>query len=102
MKRDYYETLGCQEGASIEEIKAAYRKLAKELHPDKNTCVQPSEYNFKEISEAYDVLRSEMREGRFDRGDQSGLPQARQRAASRQKSRQSSLRAQIQGNQRGL
>jgi len=67
MKRDYYETLGCKKGASIEEIKAAYRKLAKELHPDKNQGEKEFEHKFKEINEAYDVLKDDQKRAAYDR-----------------------------------
>ena len=54
-KRDYYEVLGLQKGASDDEIKKAYRKLSKQYHPDINK--EPdAEAKFKEISEAYEIL----------------------------------------------
>ena len=55
-KRDYYEVLGVQKGAQPDEIKKAYRKLAKEFHPDKNQGDKEAENKFKEISEAYEHL----------------------------------------------
>ncbi len=67
MKRDYYETLGCRRGATIEEIKAAYRKLAKECHPDRNHGDATAETRFKEINEAYDVLKDEQKRAAYDR-----------------------------------
>jgi molecular chaperone DnaJ len=66
-KRCYYEILGCQKGASIEEIKGAYRKLAKELHPDRNPGDMSCEHKFKEINEAYDVLKDGDRRAAYDR-----------------------------------
>jgi len=67
MKRCYYETLGCKKTASIEEIKASYRKLAKELHPDKNHGNVEFEHKFKEINEAYDVLKDDQKRAAYDR-----------------------------------
>jgi len=67
MKRCYYEVLGCAKGASIEEIKGAYRKLAKELHPDRNAGDKECEHKFKEINEAYDVLKDNDKRAAYDR-----------------------------------
>lgn len=66
-KRDFYEILGCQRSASIEEIKGAYRKLAKELHPDRNPGDHLCEHRFKEINEAYDVLKDGDKRAAYDR-----------------------------------
>ena len=55
-KRDYYQVLGVGKDASDDQIKKAYRKLAKENHPDLNPGDKQSEARFKEISEAYEVL----------------------------------------------
>ena len=56
-KRDYYEVLGVSRDASTEEIKKAYRKLARKYHPDVNRDDKDAEKKFKEVKEAYDVLR---------------------------------------------
>ena len=66
-KRCYYEVLGCRRDASIEEIKGAYRKLAMELHPDRNPGDHSSEHRFKEVNEAYDVLKDGDRRAAYDR-----------------------------------
>ena len=66
-KRCYYDVLGCGKDASIEEIKGAYRKLAKELHPDRNPGDHSCEHRFKEINEAYDVLKDGDRRAAYDR-----------------------------------
>ncbi len=67
MKRCYYETLGCQKGASIEEIKLSYRRLAKEMHPDRNPGDAEAEHKIKEINEAYDVLKDDQKRAAYDR-----------------------------------
>ena len=64
-KKDYYESLGVSKSASKEEIKKAYRKLAKEYHPDKNK-ESGAEDKFKEIQEAYDVLSDEQKRTAYD------------------------------------
>jgi molecular chaperone DnaJ len=66
-KRDYYDVLNCQKGAPITEIKAAYRKLAMELHPDKNPGDHTAEVKFKEINEAYDVLKDDQKRAAYNR-----------------------------------
>lgn len=65
-KRDYYETLGVQRGASADEIKKAYRKLAVQFHPDKNPGNKEAEEKFKEISEAYEILGDADKRQRYD------------------------------------
>ncbi len=66
-KRDYYEVLGIQKGASAEEIKKAFRRKAKELHPDRNADNPDAEAQFKEANEAYDVLKDEDKKAAYDR-----------------------------------
>jgi molecular chaperone DnaJ len=65
-KRDYYEVLGIAKGASAEEIKKAYRKMAIQYHPDKNPGDKASEEKFKEVSEAYEVLSDETKRQQYD------------------------------------
>ena len=67
MKRDYYELLGLGKGATEDEIKAAYRRLALKYHPDKNPGDKASEEKFKEINEAYQVLSDKTRRTQYDR-----------------------------------
>ncbi len=66
-KRCYYETLGVSRGASDGELKAAYRKLAMQWHPDRNPNDKDSEHKFKEINEAYDVLKDGDKRAAYDR-----------------------------------
>jgi molecular chaperone DnaJ len=66
-KRDYYETLGISREAGPDEIKKAYRKLAHQYHPDKNSGDPAAEERFKEISEAYEVLSNPEKRHAYDR-----------------------------------
>jgi molecular chaperone DnaJ len=65
-KRDYYEVLGVARGASEDEIKKAYRKVAMQWHPDRNPGNQDAETKFKEATEAYEVLRDAQQRARYD------------------------------------
>jgi molecular chaperone DnaJ len=66
-KQDYYETLGCQRNASPEDLKKAYRKLALQHHPDRNPGDKKAEHRFKEVSEAYEILKDEQKRAAYDR-----------------------------------
>ena len=66
-KRCYYETLECAKGATVETLKSSYRKLAMKFHPDKNPGDASAEIHFKEISEAYDVLKDDQKRAAYDR-----------------------------------
>ena len=73
MPRDYYEILGVSKDASQDEIKKAYRKLAMQYHPDRNTDDPDAEKKFKEASEAYEVLRDEQKRAKYDRFGHQGV-----------------------------
>ncbi|MDR0818841.1 MAG: molecular chaperone DnaJ [Oscillospiraceae bacterium] len=72
-KRDYYEVLGLSKGASDDEIKKAYRKLAKENHPDVNKGDKNAETRFKEIGEAYEILSDKDKRSRYDSYGHAGV-----------------------------
>ena len=72
-KRDYYEVLGLSKGASADEIKKAYRSLAKKYHPDLNPGNAEAEVKFKEVNEAYEVLSDDTKKAKYDQFGHAGV-----------------------------
>ena len=72
-KRDYYEVLGVQKGASADDIKKSYRKLAMKYHPDRNPDNKEAEEKFKEAAEAYEVLSDDDKRARYDQFGFAGV-----------------------------
>jgi molecular chaperone DnaJ len=72
-KRDYYKVLGVEKNADAEEIRKAYRELAKRYHPDRNVGDQEAEERFKEAAEAYEVLSDGEKRQRYDRFGHAGV-----------------------------
>src|ERR687885_986324 len=70
---DFYSVLGVGRDASDDEVKKAYRKLAMTYHPDRNNGSKEAEERFKEITEAYDVLRDPQKRAAYDRYGEAGL-----------------------------
>ena len=66
-KRDYYEVLGAARDATEDDLKRAYRKLAMKFHPDRNQGDASAEAMFKEVNEAYDVLKDAEKRAAYDR-----------------------------------
>ena len=72
-KRDYYEVLGVSKTASEDDIKKAYRKLAKEFHPDLHPGDKAAEAKFKELNEAYEVLSDPQKKSKYDQFGFAGV-----------------------------
>ena len=66
-KQDYYATLGVAKDSSADDLKKAYRKLAMQYHPDRNPGDKKSEHRFKEVSEAYEILKDDQKRAAYDR-----------------------------------
>src|SRR3982751_2060627 len=72
-KRDYYEILGVSKGASADEIKKSYRKVAMQFHPDRNPGDKSAEEKFKEAAEAYEILSDQDKRAQYDRYGHAGV-----------------------------
>src|SRR5580698_1929695 len=77
-QQDYYQTLGVERGADAEEIRKAYRKLARKHHPDLNPGDKSAEDRFKKVQEAYDILSEPKKKQMYDQYgfySENGMPQ---------------------------
>ena len=72
-KRDYYEVLGLNKGASESEIKSAFRKMAMKYHPDRNPGDKEAEEKFKEVNEAYGILSDPEKKSKYDQFGFAGV-----------------------------
>lgn len=97
MAKDFYRIMGLQRDASQEEIKKAYRKLARKWHPDINPGNKEAEQKFKEISEAYDVIGDEKKRKLYDEFGEEGLQAGFDAEKARQYREWSSFRRAAQG-----
>ena len=82
-KKNYYDILGVDKNASESDIKKAYRNKAKEFHPDVNQDNPDAEANFKEVSEAYEVLSDASKKRNYDNGGSSSRSHFRRQAPVR-------------------
>src|SRR6201982_890645 len=75
-KQDFYEILGVSKSAGADELKRAYRKLAMQYHPDRNSGDKGAEQKFKDLNEAYDILKDDQKRAAYDRFGHAAFEQA--------------------------
>src|SRR5215475_1408171 len=75
-KQDFYETLGVSKSANADELKRAYRKLAMQHHPDRNAGDKNAEQKFKDLNEAYDILKDDQKRAAYDRFGHAAFEQS--------------------------